>query len=133
MWFIIKHYFTTKYLWASSLFGKGCAFKVFLSKKTVYVLSALVLANVRTILALSSLSSFDAFADRIEKGPGILSAFILMYLSFKDFSNKIFDIFNDDQYYNKVKNGAFSDLYVTWDKSVKITEDNYFRILGDAA
>lgn len=47
------------------------------------------------------------------------------------FCDKIIEIFSDSEYYAKVQEGAYNDIYITWDKAVMQAYNNYLRILGN--
>ncbi len=46
------------------------------------------------------------------------------------FAEKIEQILNDKEYYNKVAEGAKSDLYVTWDEVVSDIYKDYGRLIA---
>ena len=45
------------------------------------------------------------------------------------FSNKIIEIFNNEELYNKVKEGCFNNLYVTWDEVSKKVYNDYLTVI----
>ncbi|MDD2445319.1 MAG: glycosyltransferase [Clostridia bacterium] len=45
------------------------------------------------------------------------------------YCDKIIEIFSNPEYYSKVQEGAFKDLYMTWDKSVMQAYENYLRVI----
>lgn len=46
-----------------------------------------------------------------------------------DFSNKIYEIFNNEAEFEKIKKGAFENLYVTWPNAVKKVYEEYLRVI----
>ena len=48
----------------------------------------------------------------------------------KKFANRIIDIFNNNQEYEKIKQGAYNNLYVTWDNAVKLVYNEYLRVIN---
>jgi len=47
------------------------------------------------------------------------------------YANKIMQVFADPTYYNTVSEGAYRDLYVSWDKAVQKAYQDYLRIITD--
>ncbi|MGN1208356.1 MAG: glycosyltransferase [Christensenellales bacterium] len=47
----------------------------------------------------------------------------------KNFAEKIIEIFDNPSEYEKIKNGAYNNLYVTWDDAVKKVYDDYLRVI----
>ena len=47
----------------------------------------------------------------------------------KKFANRILEIFENEEEYEKIKNGAFNNLYVTWDDAVKKVYNDYLRVI----
>lgn len=47
----------------------------------------------------------------------------------EDFSNKIMEIFKNDAEYQKIKEGAFNNLYVTWTGAVQKVYEEYLRVI----
>lgn len=47
----------------------------------------------------------------------------------EDFSNKIIDIFNNPEDYEKIKNGAYNNLYVTWEEATKRVYQDYLTVI----
>lgn len=47
----------------------------------------------------------------------------------EDFSNRIIEIFNNSEEYEKIKKGAFENLYVTWPNAVKKVYEEYERVI----
>lgn len=47
----------------------------------------------------------------------------------EDFSNRIIEIFNNPEEYEKIKKGAFENLYVTWPNAVKKVYEEYERVI----
>lgn len=45
------------------------------------------------------------------------------------FANKIIEIFNNNDEYEKIKNGAFNNLYITWDDAVKQVYNDYLEVI----
>lgn len=45
------------------------------------------------------------------------------------FANKIIEIFNNPDEYEKIKNGAFKNLYVSWDNAVKKVYNEYLQVI----
>ena len=45
--------------------------------------------------------------------------------SIEAFADKITEILNNNELYNKVSEGAFRDLYVTWDDCVREIQEKY--------
>lgn len=50
--------------------------------------------------------------------------------SIEAYSNKIIEILNNPEYYAKVQQGAFNDLYLTWDNAVKNAYNDYIRLIN---
>ncbi len=46
-----------------------------------------------------------------------------------DFANKIIEIFENPDEYEKIKNGAFTNLYMPWDNAVKKVYDDYLFVI----
>lgn len=47
----------------------------------------------------------------------------------RKFANKIIEIFDNPEEYEKIKNGAFTNLYVTWDDAIKKVYDEYLQVI----
>lgn len=45
------------------------------------------------------------------------------------FSNKIIEIFNNKEEYEKIKNGAFNNLYITFDEAAKRVYNDYLEVI----
>lgn len=50
--------------------------------------------------------------------------------SIESFCDKIIEIFSKPEYYAKVQEGAYNDIYITWDKAVMSAYNNYLKLLG---
>lgn len=47
------------------------------------------------------------------------------------YAEKIMQIISDDEYYNTVSEGAYRDLYINWNTSVKNAYDDYIRLIEE--
>lgn len=48
-----------------------------------------------------------------------------------DFSEKIIEIFSNSEEYEKIKNGAYNNLYITWDEAVQRVYEDYLKVIED--
>ena len=49
----------------------------------------------------------------------------------EDFANRIIEIFSDKEEYEKIREGAYSNLYITWDEAIKKVYDDYLKVIED--
>ena len=51
--------------------------------------------------------------------------------SIKDYTNKIIEILENKELYNKVKNNCFKDLYINWDQYIKEIYEIYLKKINE--
>ena len=49
----------------------------------------------------------------------------------QDFVNRILEIFSNKEEYKKIQQGAYNNLYVTWDDAVKLVYQEYIRVVNN--
>jgi len=57
-----------------------------------------------------------------------VDAFFCEY-NVEDFASRIIEIFNDKKEYEKIKDGAYNNLYVTWEQATKKVYEDYLKVI----